>query len=72
MKAEHENAAIFGHRNWNYFTRAAGLCLLALVSDLGLLRRLAGLDNVALVGLLGNLTLVGKLILLLLRQKHIF
>lgn len=66
------SSAVIAHRDWNYFTGAAGLCLLALVRDEGVLRGLAGLDNVALLGWLGNLALVGELILLLLETRMNF
>lgn len=63
------SSAVIADRDWNYFTRAAGLCLLALVSDLGLLRVLAGLGSLALLHLLGTLALAGELILLLLETR---
>jgi len=62
-------SAVIAHRDWNYLTGAAGLCLLALVSDLGRLQVLAGLDNMALIALLGNRTLVRELVLLLLETR---
>lgn len=63
-------SAVIAHADWKHFTGTAGLCLLALVSDLGLLRVLAGLGNIAVVSLLGELGLLGKLILLLLGTRR--
>lgn len=61
------SSAVIGHTDGHDFAWATGLCLLALLCDWGLLRLLAGL---ALLRWLRDLTLVGKLVLLLLNKNR--